>query len=108
MPVNSWVRLRPATDHRRTTIIEVETTEENEDNEGEMREQMIIDGNLIDNPLPSSTEERAGVRSRKYYFDGGPVKIAAELLHELDADGNQPRVVKLTQQAVPAPNGGAR
>src|SRR5206468_8135251 len=73
-----------------------------------MREQMIIDGNLIDNPLPSSTEERAGVRSRKYYFDGGPVKIAAELLHELDADGNQPRVVKLTQQAVPAPNGGAR
>ena len=37
MPVNSWVRLRHATEHRRTTIIEVETTEGNEDNEGGIR-----------------------------------------------------------------------
>ena len=33
---------------------------------------------------------------RKYYFDGGHVEIAAELVHELDADGKQLRVVKLT------------
>ena len=40
--------------------------------------------------------ERDGVRCRKYYFDGGQVEIAAELVHELDADGKQLRVVKLT------------
>jgi type I restriction enzyme R subunit len=33
---------------------------------------------------------------RKFYFDGGQVEIAAELVHELDADGKQLRVVKLT------------
>ncbi|MCI0535331.1 MAG: DEAD/DEAH box helicase family protein [Verrucomicrobiales bacterium] len=53
----------------------------------------------------ASTEERAGVRSRfpdevsdgrKYYFDGGQVEIAADLAYELDADGKQLRVVKLT------------
>jgi type I restriction enzyme R subunit len=42
---------------------------------------------LSDPPLP----ER-----RKFYFDGGQVEIAAELVHELDADGKQLRVVKLT------------
>ncbi|GHU17849.1 DEAD/DEAH box helicase [Betaproteobacteria bacterium] len=33
---------------------------------------------------------------RKYYFDGGHVEIATELVYELDADGKQLRVVKLT------------
>jgi len=42
------------------------------------------------------TLKSPGVRSRKYYFDGGQVEIAAELVHELDADGKQLRVVKLT------------
>jgi len=28
------------------------------------------------------------VRCRKYYFDGGQVEIAAELVHELDSTGN--------------------
>jgi type I restriction enzyme R subunit len=32
---------------------------------------------------------------RKYYFDGGQVSIAAELVYELDADGTQLRVVSL-------------
>ncbi|MBI2926790.1 MAG: hypothetical protein HYY24_13930 [Verrucomicrobia bacterium] len=36
------------------------------------------------------------MRSRKYDFDGGQVEIAAELVPELDADGKQLRVVKLT------------
>ncbi len=39
---------------------------------------------------------RAGARSRKFYFDGGQVEIAAELVHELDPDGKQLRVIKLT------------
>ena len=47
-------------------------------------------------PLSSSTEERAGMRSRKYYFDGGQVEIATHLVYELDSDGRQLRVVKLT------------
>lgn len=33
---------------------------------------------------------------RKYYFDGGQVEIATHLVYELDADGNQLRVVRLT------------
>jgi type I restriction enzyme R subunit len=36
------------------------------------------------------------MRCRKYYFDGGQVEIAAELVHELDSDGKLLRVVKLT------------
>ncbi len=32
----------------------------------------------------------------KYYFDGGQVSIVAEMVHELDVDGKQLRVVKLT------------
>jgi type I restriction enzyme R subunit len=54
---------------------------------------------LAENSLSSSIEERAGVRSRKYYFDGGQVEIVAELVHELDSDGKQLRVVKLTDYA---------
>ena len=76
-------------DYGKTKDIEIETPEEpestegNEGNEGKAREVMIVDG-------PS------GPPKRKYYFDGGSVEIAAELVHELDADGKQLRVVKLT------------
>ncbi len=65
---------------------EVITPEETEDDDGKLQEEVqppvIVDG-------PPS--ER-----RKYYFDGGQVEIAAELVHELDSDGKQLRVVKLT------------
>ncbi len=33
---------------------------------------------------------------QKFYFDGGHVEIAAHLVYELDADGNQLRVVRFT------------
>jgi type I restriction enzyme, R subunit len=69
----------------KTTSVEVERTEENEDNEGV----------LAENSLSSSTEERAGERSRNFYYAGGQVEIAAELVHELDAEGKQFRTVKL-------------
>jgi type I restriction enzyme R subunit len=36
---------------------------------------------------------------RKYYVNGGSVEIAADLVYELDADGKQLRVVKLTDYA---------
>ena len=34
--------------------------------------------------MQKPTEVRDGVRCRKFYFDGGQVEIAAELVHELD------------------------
>jgi len=33
---------------------------------------------------------------RRFYYDGGHVEVIAELVHELDTDGKQLRVVKLT------------
>jgi type I restriction enzyme R subunit len=45
-----------------------------------------------------TTEERESspAEARKYYIDGGQVKISAHLVYELDADGNQLRVVQYT------------
>jgi type I restriction enzyme, R subunit len=57
-----------------------------------------------DTPLPSpfghlghlGHSDPLTLAHRKFYFDGGQVEIAAELVHELDTDGKQLRVVKLT------------
>lgn len=68
-------------EYGRTTNVEVETTEENEDNEGEVREGEGRSGVTM--------VERGPEPRRKYYFDGGQVEIAAELVHELDPDGKQ-------------------
>jgi len=64
---------------------EVITPEEPEDESGEINEPPEVA--IVDGPLPDR---------HKFYFDGGHVEIAAELVHELDADGKQLRVVKLT------------
>ena len=69
-----------------TTDTEVITPEEGEDAGGEMNEPS---GGVLSDPPPD--RER-----RKFYFDGGKVEIAADLVYELDADGKQLRVVKLT------------
>ena len=45
---------------------------------------------LVDPPDP---------QRRKFYFDGGRVEIAAELVYQLDANGKQIRVEKLTDFA---------
>lgn len=77
-------------EYGRIKHIEIETPEESEDTEGKQREETIINYgpiDVVDGPSP----ER-----RKFYFDGGQVEIAAELVHELDADGKQLRVIKLT------------
>jgi len=71
-----------------TKETEVITPEEPEDTEP-------LDGTFGDTLSPS-IEERAGVRSRKYYFDGGQVQIDTHLVYELDSDGKQLRVIKLT------------
>ena len=41
------------------------------------------------------SDDREGER-RKFYFDGGQVEIVAHIVHELDPDGKQLRVVKFT------------
>jgi type I restriction enzyme R subunit len=76
-------------EYGRTKSVEIETTEEPESVEP-------VEDRIADAPLSASTGERDGVRCRKFYFDGGQVEIAAELVHELDSDGKQLRVVKLT------------
>lgn len=45
---------------------------------------------IVDPPAPGH---------RKYYFDGGQVEIAAHLVHELDPDGKQLRVIRYTDYA---------
>ena len=50
-------------------------------------------------PEPPWPPEPPPEERRKYYFDGGQVEIAAEVVHELDADGKQLRVVRYTDYA---------
>ena len=47
-------------------------------------------------PSRSRSRRPAAASVANIYFDGGQVEIAADLVHELDADGKQLRVVKLT------------
>ena len=75
------------TKHGKTKSVEVETPEQPEDETGEIKES----------PGGTVISDDFGLNQRKkFYFDGGQVEIAAELVHELDADGKQLRVVKLT------------
>lgn len=52
------------------------------------------DLNYDTSPVIPDDEDPSG--RQKFYVDGGIVEIAANLVYELDADGNQLRVVKLT------------
>ncbi len=73
----------------RTEVLTAENAEDAEENPALHEEQPPYNASL----QPSDFSPQP---SRKYYFDGGQVEIAAELVHELDADGTQLRVVKLT------------
>ncbi|MGA2541689.1 MAG: DEAD/DEAH box helicase family protein [Verrucomicrobiota bacterium] len=74
----------------KTTDTEIEVAEEPEDAPDEGR--VIIN----DAPAPGITDGPSAAAPRKYYFDGGQVEIVAELVHELDPDGKQLRVIELT------------
>jgi type I restriction enzyme R subunit len=74
-------------EYGKTVSTEIETTEESEDNEGEIKEGGPTGVVISDPPLPTR---------RKYYFDGGQVQIDTHLVYELDSDGKQLRVIKLT------------
>lgn len=68
----------------RTKDIEIETPEQTDDGTKpvEVGPPVIVD--------PPDTPRR------KFYFDGGSVEIAAHLVYELDPDGKQLRVAKLS------------
>jgi type I restriction enzyme R subunit len=82
-------------------------TQEEIDEYGQTKETKVITPEEKDEENEAGTREEPPVylpdppegQRRKFYFDGGHVEIAAELVHELDADGRQLRVVKLTDYA---------
>ncbi len=80
-------------EHGKTTKTDILTAENAEDGEKKAAQ-------LHDDTTPYSTDSQLSTINlqlrRKYYFDGGQVEMAAELVYELDADGKQLRVVKLT------------
>jgi type I restriction enzyme R subunit len=82
----AFATLEEIDEHGKIKSTEVITPEVPEDEGGEIHEPP--GGTVISDPPPP---ER-----RKFYYDGGQVEIAAELVHELDADGKQLRVIKLT------------
>ena len=49
--------------------------------------------------LCGTKREPSDGESRKFYFDGGQVEIVAHLVHELDPNGKQLRVVRYTDYA---------
>ncbi|MCW5969418.1 MAG: DEAD/DEAH box helicase family protein [Blastocatellales bacterium] len=55
-------------------------------------EEEIEDEEILNTGQGSITDDDEG-SPRKFYVDGGKVEIAAHLVHELDADGKQLRVV---------------
>jgi type I restriction enzyme R subunit len=56
-------------------------------------------GTIVDELPPDIPPDDYGQPPRKYYVNGGAVEIAAHIVHELDADGKQLRVVKFTEYA---------
>ncbi len=70
---------------KKTTVL---TPEEPETPEQKLVRVLETTGSILIDPINKEP--------RKFYFDGGQVEIAAELVHELDSDGKQLRVVKLT------------
>lgn len=78
-------------------------TQEEMSETGEPKTYKIVE----EQPIMAETEESFQIshrqisddreeRRRKYYFDGGQVEIVAHIVHELDPDGKQLRVVKFT------------
>jgi type I restriction enzyme R subunit len=54
---------------------------------------------VVEEPAPIITDRLREAEGRKYYVDGGAVKVVADLVYELDPDGRQLRVVRITDYA---------
>jgi len=76
-------------------------TEEQVDEDGETTETTETTAEPEDPALPVEPEiiEPPTGEPRKFYFDGGQVEVVAHLVHELDPNGRQLRVVKYTDYA---------
>ena len=74
-----------------TDILTTENTENTEEEASALHEQPPPY-----DPFAQPSTLNSQPSTRKYYYDGGQVEIAADLVYELDADGKQLRVVKLT------------
>jgi type I restriction enzyme R subunit len=74
------------------------------DADGEVVEQTVVEDEnqgedgAVEVVLLEFTEQEAP-EQRKYYFDGGSVQIAAQVVYELDNEGKQLRVVSYTDYA---------
>ncbi len=82
----------------------VKITEEQVNEEGETTSTAEILSEGQDEPTeggPEIIEPPEGER-QKFYYDGGQVEIVAHLVHELDPNGKQLRVVRYTDYAADA------
>ena len=75
------------------------------DEEGEVVEQTVVENEsqgdedgAVEIVLLEFTEQEPPA-PRKFYFDGGSVEIAAQVVYELDGEGKQLRVVSYTDYA---------
>lgn len=76
-------------------------TEEQVDEEGQTivtSETVVEDEEQPGEAGPEVVEPPTG-EPRKFYFDGGQVEVVAHLVHELDPNGKQLRVVRYTEYA---------
>jgi len=67
------------------------------------KEEAVSEGSVANSSDPSTAvviesadTSEGDDKPRRYYVDGGQVKVAAHLVYELDADGKQLRVVQYT------------
>jgi type I restriction enzyme, R subunit len=88
----------PAFDGDPTHITEEEVDEDGETTTTTTTETPA-DPNEPEEPDGATIVEPPTGEPRKFYFDGGQVEVVAHLVHELDPNGKQLRVVKYTDYA---------
>ncbi|MEX2175876.1 MAG: DEAD/DEAH box helicase family protein [Pirellulaceae bacterium] len=85
----------PAFDDEPTRITEQQVTPEGDP----VGEEEVIADQFPEEDLPPDVIEPPDAQRRKFYYDGGQVEIVAHIVHELDPDGKQLRVVRYTDYA---------
>jgi len=85
----------PAFDDEPTRITEEQITPEGEPT----GEEQVIADQWPDEQAEGEVVEPPEAERRKFYYDGGQVEIVAHIVHELDPDGNQLRVIRYTDYA---------
>ncbi len=87
----------PEVEHNVTVDLEGNVTSESYTSPDETPDAPTADESyLLSQEGHSGIDDREKDRVRKYYIDGGQVKVAAHLVYELDGDGKQLRVIQYT------------